>query len=106
MEDENTLSCYLIKAVINNDVRRVGELLNQGANPNTVMDTDNVTPLHYAAQNNALEVIPLLVEAGALLEAQTEPDGHTATEIAFLHGNHRIAQTLIAYLNDCDTREH
>lgn len=106
MDDENNLSCHLIKAVISNDVRRVGELLNQGANPNTVMDTDNVTPLHYAAQNNALEVIPLLVEAGAFLEAQTHPDGHTATEIAFLHGHDRIAQTLIAYLNDCDSQEH
>jgi len=106
MDAKETLSNHLVKAVIANDVKLVSELLNLGADPNWSLDTASVTPLHHAAQNNSLEVIPLLVEAGALLEAQTEPDGYTATEIALLHGNHRIAQTLIAYLNESDSRKH
>lgn len=106
MNGNRTLSNRLIKAVIANDVKLVSELLNRGADPNTSLDTASVTPLHYAAQNNSLEVIPLLVEAGAFLEAQTEPDGYTATEIAFIHGNDRIAQALIAYLNKSDSRQH
>lgn len=106
MNDKNRLSNHLIEAVISNDVKKVSELLNRGADPNSTLDTASITPLHYAAQNNALEVIPLLVEAGAVLEAQTEPDGYTATEVAFIHGNHRLAQALIAYINELDTQQH
>lgn len=106
MINKKSLSSRLVKAVIDNNVKLVSELLNDGADPNIVLDRANVTPLHYAAQNNALEVIPLLVEAGAILGAQTEPDGYTAMEIAFIHGHHRIAQTLIAYLNECDRSQH
>lgn len=106
MNNKYELSSCLIQAVIKNDVKKVSHLLNQGADPNSAVDHANVTPLHYAAQNNALEVIPLLVEAGATLDAETEPDGYTATKIAILHGNDRIAQTLIAYINDLDTRPH
>lgn len=106
MENKKILSSDLIQAVIKNDVVLVSSLLNRGANPNVTLDHANVTPLHYAAQNNALEVIPLLVEAGAMLDAQTEPDGYTPIEIAFIHGHHRIAQALIAYINECDTQEH
>ncbi len=106
MQASKQLTNHLIRAVINNDVKEVGDLLNQGADPNHVLDTSQITALHYAAQNNSLEVIPLLVEAGAFLDAQTEPDGYTALEVAFLHGNDKIAQTLIAYSNDSDSREH
>jgi len=106
MEDKKVLSNHLVEAVIDNDVKRVSGLLNRGADPNITFDGAGVTPLHYAAQNNALEVIPLLIEAGAFLEAQTEPDGYTATKIAFIHGNDRIAQALIAYLNEYDSQEH
>lgn len=106
MENKKILLDRLIQAVIDNNVKLVGELLNHGADPNLTLDTDHVTPLHYAAQSNALEVIPLLVEAGAALEAQTEPDGYTPIEIAFIHGHHRIAQALIAYANETDARQH
>lgn len=106
MKDKKTLSNHLIEAVVGNNVKKVSELLNRGADPNITLDTANITPLHYAAQNNALEVIPLLIEAGAALEAQTEPDGYTATEVAFIHGYHRLAQALIAYSNELDSQEH
>jgi len=106
VENKKTLSTRLIEAVVGNNVKEVSELLNRGADPNVALDTAHVTPLHHAAQNNALEVVPLLVEAGAALEAQTEPDGYTAMEVAFIHGNHRLAQALIAYSNELDSQEH
>lgn len=106
MVKKTALASCLIQAVIENNVKRVSELLNEGANPNFSMDTENVTPLHHAAQNNALEVIPLLVEAGAILQAQTEPDGYTPIEVALLHGHNRLAQALLAYINETDTHLH
>jgi len=106
MQGKKALTNYLIQAVVKNDVRRVSDLLNLGADPNYTLDSSHVTVLHYAAQNNSLEVIPLLVEAGSYIEAQTEPDGQTAMEIAFLHGHDKIAQALIAYSNESDTRLH
>lgn len=106
MEDLKRLTNHLVRAVVHNDVKKVSDLLNQGADPNHTLDIAQITALHYAAQSNSLEVIPLLVEAGAFLEAQTEPDGHTALEIAFLHGHDKIAQTLIAYMNESDAQEH
>jgi len=106
MEDKKTLTNHLIQAVVKNDVKQVSDLLNLGADPNHTLDNSQVTALHYAAQNNSLEVIPLLVEAGSFLEAQTEPDGYTAVEIALLHGHNKVAQALIAYSNESDTRQH
>ena len=65
MDAQTQLTDKLIQAVIENDVDSVNHLLNQGVDPNHCLDHAHVTPLHYAAQNNSLEVIPLLVEAGA-----------------------------------------
>jgi ankyrin repeat protein len=92
----------LIDAVIENDVASVHRLLEQGINPNHVLDSAKVTALHHAAQNNALEVIPLLIEAGADIYAETAPDGHTALEIALFHGHDKVVQILIAYFNETD----
>jgi len=105
-EVRKNLTDYLIQAVVDNNVQQVGELLNRGADPNYFLDASQITALHHAAQNNSLEVIPLLIEAGAFLEAQIEPEGSTALEIAFLHGHDKVAQTLMAYLNKTDERLH
>lgn len=97
---------YLIQAVISNDPQTVNDLLNEGLDPNRCLDEAHITALHYAAQNNSLEVIPLLVEAGADLEAHTEPEGLTPLDVAILHNHNRVAQALIAYLNNADQYEH
>ncbi len=96
----------LIQAVIDNDPKLVNELLNEGLNPNSCLDTALVTPLHHAAQNDSLEVIPLLVEAGADLDAETEPDGYTPLDIALLHEHSKVAQLLMAYSSGTDIRRH
>ncbi len=106
MEEKKSLSSRLIKAVIENNVKLVSDLLNRGADPNTTLDSANITALHHAAQSNSLEVVPLLVEAGGKLGAQTRPEGYTPMEVAFIHGNLRIAQALIAYINEADAIAH
>lgn len=103
-DDRDTLK--LINAVIANDPDTVNKLLNAGIDPNDSLDESSVTPLHYAAQNNALLVVPLLVEAGANLYAKTDPDGLTPLEIAIMHGNHKVTQILLAYSANNDEHAH
>jgi len=91
------LTYDLISAVMNNNAGQVKSLLDQGASPTHSLDSANVTPLHYAAQHNALNCIPQLIEAGADINAITEPDGQTAIEIALLHRFPQIVQLLMYY---------
>ncbi len=76
----------LIDAVLNNDVSRVQRLLEEGADPNQTDDDASVTPLHYAAQYNTLEIAKLLIAAGADLLAETD-DEQTPMQIAKLYGH-------------------
>lgn len=55
----------LIKAVIENDLGLLAQLLAQGANPNYVEDYLEVTPLHYAASLGFYDAALLLLTAGA-----------------------------------------
>lgn len=90
----------LIKAVVMNNPKSVNTILHSGVNPNGTLDADEISPLHYAAQNDAYLVIPLLVEAGANVHAETEPDGYTPLDIALLHENYKSTQILMAYMKD------
>ena len=89
----------LIDAVINNDVKQVRYFLEQNIDPNVYLDDAKITPLHFAAQNNSLEVVPLLVTAGANLNARIEPEGYTPLQIAELHQNAEMAALLRYYAN-------
>lgn len=106
MNTQNPLYLQLINAIIENNVDVVNNLLNAGVDPNECLDTAKITPLHYAAQNNALHVIPLLIEAGADLHAVTEPDELTPLEIALMHGHDKVVQILLAYSSDTDAKQH
>lgn len=106
MESNKQDTLTLINAVIANDADTVNELLNAGIDPNDVLDEANITPLHYAAQNDSLLVVPLLIEAGADLYALTEPEGLTPLELAIMHGNYQVTQILLAYSNNADEKAH
>lgn len=98
----------LIDAVIDNDVMRVHQLLTPDGDidPNGTLDEAGITPLHYAAQNNALEVIPLLIEAGADPDVKTHPEGDTPLTIAILHNHQRVIELLLSYNQKVDRRMH
>ncbi|QLH42596.1 MAG: ankyrin repeat domain-containing protein [Coxiellaceae bacterium] len=88
----------LIDAVADNDTQKVRELLEQGANPNIVIDDALITPLHFAAQNNAREIALLLYTAGADLNSMTD-DGETPIDIAKEFGHSALAQLLLKLKN-------
>lgn len=87
----------LIEAVINNDVAKVKELLANGADPNLTLDKAQITPLHFAAQRNCLEVVPPLIAAGANLNARIKPDDHTPLDVARMHDHREMVALLTFY---------
>ena len=91
---EMTTQTKLIDAIINKDTLAVMRLLQAGACPQKALDSANVTPLHFAAQQNAVDIIKILLKAGADLTATTLPDGQTAYDIAQLHGHQAALQLL------------
>ncbi|HYF97976.1 MAG TPA: ankyrin repeat domain-containing protein [Coxiellaceae bacterium] len=88
----------LIDAILNRDIEQLKKLLAAGANPNGHDDKAAIRPLHFAAQQNVLEAIPLLMEAGAKLEASTSPEGDTPLKIAQIHGHVQMVGLLASYL--------
>lgn len=84
----------LIDAVIENDIKAVQKLLAEGADPNLILDIARITPLHFAAQNNAVAAAELLINAGADLRAKIDPEGLTPLDIAKLHENKEMIQLL------------
>ena len=94
----------LIDAVLDGNVDLLSKLLADGANPNASEDDAQITPLHFAAQNNQIKAADLLLNAGADIHAKTMPDGHTAYEIALLHGHTQLAQMLASHADMSDTQ--
>ena len=88
----------LIDAILNQDIEQIKQLLAKGVNPNDHEDQACVTPLHFVAQQNLLEAVPLLIEAGANLGAMTYPEGETPLKIAELHGHLQMVNLLAHYL--------
>ncbi len=84
----------LISAVIDNNWNTVKQLLSAGNDPNCYLDNDQITPLHFAAQYNALHSANILLKYGADPKLQTRPDGYTALDIAKLHNNKDVIELL------------
>jgi ankyrin repeat protein len=83
----------LIEAIIRNNVKGVRELLEEGTNPNSCEDRARVTPLHFAAQNNSLEIAKLLITAGADIAAENE-EGDTPLDTAVSANNREMIDLL------------
>lgn len=94
LQSEASALTELIDAITVRNKNKVTSLLQQGVSPCGALDSANVTPLHFAAQSNAIEIIKLLILAGADVEAMTQPDGETAYDVARLHG-HQEAMVLL-----------
>ena len=52
----------LTDAITKGDFRKVRELMEQGTDPNCIVNANNDTPLHLAAHNGHLQTVRLLVE--------------------------------------------
>jgi len=88
-KDGNTL---LSLAVKNNDFELVCFLLDHKADPNIVADNyQKLTPLHHAAINGNLEMIKILLEAGA------NPNAKAGSNYTALHYAARECHTEIFY---------
>jgi ankyrin repeat protein len=71
-------------------------LLEHGADPNLTWGPDHEAPLHVAARRWDLALVELLVSKGAAPRVR-RADGYTAHTLAELHGNHDIAEWLLAH---------
>lgn len=69
-------------------------LLRSGANPNRRSE-DGETALYWATFRDENELVELLIEAGATVEAEQPKDGYTSLHIASEHGNREIAELLL-----------
>lgn len=88
----------MVEAVINNDASEVKRFLDKGVDPNSKVDDMNVSLLHFAAQNNAIKVMPLLIKAGGNIYATHGYEEQTPLDIAYLHNNQEAVQLLISYM--------
>jgi ankyrin repeat protein len=93
MTDKNEHDQALVAAVIADDTAAVQSLLEQGASVSYTEDSAELQPLHFAALYDSVDVIPLLVMAGADVGALTDCDD-TALSIAKRHGYERVVAAL------------
>lgn len=90
---ERDINKDLLDAVIGNHFHTVKRLLEQGADPNYFEDDAQIRPLHFAALYNSPDVIPLLIMAGADIQATTEYND-TPLMIAERHEHPDVVQVL------------
>ena len=89
----------MIKAIIKDDFFTVNKLLCNGADPNGYVDSYCLTPLHFAAQNNAIYSAFLLISAGANpCVSSLDDDFVTPLEIAAAH-RHYTMVNILTYLS-------
>ncbi len=89
----------LMDAVINNRINQVRELLTAGADPNATEDHCKITPLHFAAISDFIEVAHLLLEFGANPRAKTS-DGVTPLDDATTANSKAMIQLINSYLSN------
>ena len=76
------------------DIEMLEKLLNAGASPNLAAD-DGEFPLHLAARRGELEMVRLLVEADAILDAEHSVTGQSALAAARANNRADVAQFLL-----------
>ena len=76
-------------------LKLIGDLLNQGVDPNT-KDETFTTPLLYAAQNGDREIVELLIQSGADINCHNEPYRITPLMVAAAQNQIEVVKILIA----------
>jgi len=88
----------LINAIIDHNIDVVRDLLDSGIDPNTVIDDSMLRPIHFAAQENQVQIGELLISAGADIYARSYPGEETPLEIATLHKNEEFIKMLLKHI--------
>jgi len=97
------LSRQLLAAVFLADAARVRSLLGRHPRLATKPDGRGDHPIHHAARNGDTEVVHLLIQYGADVNAKN-PRGHTVLYCAGGHGHLDTLQLLLNAGADCDAK--
>jgi uncharacterized protein len=89
----------LMLAALQGRLDLVRRLLDRGAS----VAQEGWTPLHYAASGPDAQVVALLLERGAAIEARS-PNGTTALMMAARYGNEQSVAVLLEHKADTQTR--
>ena len=95
---------YLLQALWNEDIGRMKDLLEKGADPNA-QTSDGTTPLLIAAKKGNTEIIKILVENGAKVDGR-DKNGLTPLMSAASAGKARNVQVLIAAAADLNAKDN
>lgn len=97
------LSRQFLAAVFLADAARVRALLSRHPHLATAPDGRGDHPIHHAARNGDTEIVRLLIQYNADVNAQT-PHGHTVLYCAGGHGHLDTLQLLLNSGADCNAR--
>ena len=70
----------LFEAIIQKNTQKVKSILEQGANPNSIIDTSGLSAMHFACQSTA-GIFKYLLEIGGLI-FNRDSDGVSVIECA------------------------
>ena len=96
------LAIDLHEATVDGDASRVSDLLDQGADPNSVLYSDwsddwewKSPPLHIACEEERLDIAKLLVEKGGANLNSVDQFDKTPLQAACLMGHKEAVQYLV-----------
>lgn len=84
----------LLRAATQGDTQRVIEILQQAPEAVRTTQEGGMTPLHLAALSMQLDIVRLLLDHGAPIDARAD-DGSTPISLAARRGNRRVVQELL-----------
>lgn len=98
-------NCGLTPLHVAENVEITKFLIDQGADVHEV-DVQGMTPLHFAAMYGQAEVIQVLVQAGADIQATDEDDGRSPLHYAARNGNAEATRILIELGADVELEDN
>lgn len=101
----NGRTASLLDAIEKQDVNLVGALLSSGANPNDNSFIYNTTPLMYAVELGAVDIVERLVEHGSNVDVK-DNFGNTPITNAINSNKTEIASLLIKRSRNINSRDH
>ena len=96
------LGRQLLAAIFLNDVNRCRELLRMHPELATEIDGRDDQPIHHAARNGSVDIVRLLADVGASVDAVGRR-GHTVLYCAAGHGHLQTVRFLLSRGVDVDT---